>query len=411
MRHSQTVAPVSIFYSYAHEDEPLRRQLEKHLTLLRRQGFISEWHDREILPGAEWSREIDEHLEMVSIILLLISPDFLASDYCYEIEMQRALKRHQSGETRVIPIILRPCDWHSAPFGQLQCLPHDGKPVTKWDNQDEAFQDIAEGLRRLIEHFTTPRFSPEEKKQLQCRQGLSARSITLLICLIVLILLGGVGIIYDVTVFQPNRLHVQATAQAQSTATAFANTPQGIYTRVTSNSPALSDSLIDNSQGTWAEISDPSGYFCRFTGGAYHGGMQPQPNIGAIGCFARETNFSNFAYQVQMTIIKGDGGGGLLFRANSKDGFGYQLQFNQDFFAFRYGATIFRKSAAIKAKLNQTYLLTVIARGNTMSLYIDKQWMGNVEDSMASSGWIGLEIYAMTQPTEVVYRNVQVWDL
>jgi TIR domain len=408
MRHSQAIAPVSIFYSYAHEDEPLRRQLEKHLALLRRQGFISEWHDREILPGAEWNREIDEHLETVSIILLLISPDFLASDYCYEIEMQRALERHQSREARVIPIILRPCDWQSALFQQLQCLPRGGKSVTKWDNQDEAFQDIAQELRRIIEHFTGPRSSPVEKQQqLQRRQGLSARSITLLVCLIGLLLLGGSGIIYDVAVFQPNHLHAQATA------TAFANTPQGIYDRITRSNPTLYDPLIDNSQGNrWNEYSDTRGYFCHFTGGAYHAGVQPQPDIAAVGCFAQGIgSFSNFAYQAEMTIVKGDGGGGLLFRTNSKDGFGYQLQFNQNNFGFIYGSTIFRRSTTIKAKLNQTYLLTVIGRGSSMSLYINKQWIATFGDSSASSGSIGLEVYALTQFTEVVYRNVQIWDL
>src|SRR5947209_3245615 len=97
MREHQSKAPVSVFYSYAHADEALRQQLETHLSLLRRQGLISEWHDREILPGAQWAEEIDKHLQTASIILLLVSPDFLAFDYCYEIEMQRALERHERG--------------------------------------------------------------------------------------------------------------------------------------------------------------------------------------------------------------------------------------------------------------------------------------------------------------------------
>src|SRR2546423_7329297 len=148
MQLGQTGAPFSLFYSYAHEDELLRQHLETHLSLLRRQGLISEWHDRRIAAGTEWKQEIDRHLEMASIILLLISPDFLASDYCYDIEMQRALERHQRGEARVIPIVLRPVDWHTAPFGHLQSLPRDGKPVTEWDNRDAAFRDIAQGIRR-----------------------------------------------------------------------------------------------------------------------------------------------------------------------------------------------------------------------------------------------------------------------
>src|SRR5437016_2112638 len=136
----QTRAPLTLFYSYAHEDEPLREQLERHLRLLNRQGLISEWHDRQIVAGTEWAKQIDEHLETASIILLLISPDFLASDYCYDIEMQRSLERHRRGEAQVIPIVVRPVDWHDAPFARLHCLPRDGKPVTRWDNQDEAFQ-------------------------------------------------------------------------------------------------------------------------------------------------------------------------------------------------------------------------------------------------------------------------------
>ena len=125
-------SPVTLFYSYAHEDEALRDELENHLSLLRRQGIISSWYDRQIVPGTDWSREIDVHLNAASIILLLISPDFLASDYCYSVELDRAMARHRDGEAHVIPIILRPVDWQGAPFASLQGLPRDMKPVTTW---------------------------------------------------------------------------------------------------------------------------------------------------------------------------------------------------------------------------------------------------------------------------------------
>ena len=111
------------FFSYSHSDETLRNELEKHFSTLRRQGFIKTWHDRGIGAGKEFDQEISQHIEEADIILLLISPDFLASDYCYEKEMTRALERHKSGEARVIPVILRPCDWHDAPFGKLQAVP------------------------------------------------------------------------------------------------------------------------------------------------------------------------------------------------------------------------------------------------------------------------------------------------
>ncbi len=143
--------PLTLFYSYTHEDEMLCQELDRHLRLLQRRGIISAWYDRKIVPGTDWSKDIDYHLNQASVILLLVSSDFLASDYCYQVEMQRALERHQSGEARVIPILLRPVDWHEAPFAHLQSLPHNAQPVTLWDNQDAAFRDIAEGIRAAVE--------------------------------------------------------------------------------------------------------------------------------------------------------------------------------------------------------------------------------------------------------------------
>jgi len=132
----------SVFFSYSHADEELRDQLEKHLTMLRRQGLISAWHDRRIKAGDAIDTRISAELEQASIILLLVSSDFLASEYCYDVEMMRAMERHATGEARVIPIILRPCDWHDAPFGKLLAAPTDGKAVTKWSNRDEAWLDM-----------------------------------------------------------------------------------------------------------------------------------------------------------------------------------------------------------------------------------------------------------------------------
>lgn len=143
--------PREVFYSYAHEDEVLCNELEKHLSTLHRQGLISSWHDRQIVAGTDWALTIDTHLETASLILLLVSSDFLASDYCYGIEMKRALERHQMNEARVIPILLRPVEWHGAPFESLQVLPTNTQPVTLWSNQDEAFANIATGIRRAIE--------------------------------------------------------------------------------------------------------------------------------------------------------------------------------------------------------------------------------------------------------------------
>jgi predicted helicase len=149
-----TTAAIELFYSYAHEDEALRDQLNTHLALLQQQGLIRPWHDREIVAGTLWGKEIDAHLQSARIILLLISPDFIASDYCYGVEMQEALKRHIAGEARVIPIILRDCDWESAPFGKIHALPKNGKSVTTWSDRDTALTDVAKGIRKVVEELT-----------------------------------------------------------------------------------------------------------------------------------------------------------------------------------------------------------------------------------------------------------------
>ena len=146
---------VELFYSYAHEDEQLRDELSKHLSILQRQGILSAWHDREITAGSEWKGEIDAHLESAQVILLLISADFLASDYCYDVEMKRALERHERNEAIVIPIILRPVSWSGAPFAKLQALPKDAKPVTTWSNRDAAFLSITEGIRDAVSRLAS----------------------------------------------------------------------------------------------------------------------------------------------------------------------------------------------------------------------------------------------------------------
>jgi hypothetical protein len=144
---------INVFLSYSQADEDLCAELRKHLSMLRRKGVIRDWHDRQIEPGAERAKEIDERLDSAQIILLLVSADFLDSDYCYEVEMKAAIKRHEEKEAIVIPIILRPCDWQDAPFGKLQALPKNGQPVKSWPNLDEALTNIALGVRRVVEGF------------------------------------------------------------------------------------------------------------------------------------------------------------------------------------------------------------------------------------------------------------------
>lgn len=145
--------PVKVFFSYSHKDEALRDELATHLSMMKRKGLIEAWHDREISAGQEWANAIDDNLDAADIILLLVSANFLASDYCYDKEMQRAMERYERRDTCVIPIILKPSDWGDAPFGKLQALPKNAKPITTWQDQDEAFLNVTQGIRRAVDEI------------------------------------------------------------------------------------------------------------------------------------------------------------------------------------------------------------------------------------------------------------------
>jgi hypothetical protein len=143
--------PIKVFISYSHKDEALKDELYIHLANLTRQQKIKPWQDRAIEAGMEWDAAIKANLESSGVILLLITPRFIASEYCFDKEMQRAMERHEAGTARVIPIIMKPCDWQDTPFSKLQVLPKDAKPVTSWDDQDEALLDVIKGIRRAVE--------------------------------------------------------------------------------------------------------------------------------------------------------------------------------------------------------------------------------------------------------------------
>ncbi|MGG6267611.1 TIR domain-containing protein [Leptolyngbya sp. AN03gr2] len=159
-----TEAAIRVFFSYSHQDEEFKDELVKHLSILQRQGVISGWHDRMLAPGYEWNREIDEQLKKADIVLLMVSSDFLASDYCWDVEMQKALKRHEEGEACVIPILLRQVDWENAPFAKLQALPKNAKPIKSWSDQDEAFKDVAKGIRMAVSIIRERQREPQKSQ-------------------------------------------------------------------------------------------------------------------------------------------------------------------------------------------------------------------------------------------------------
>jgi hypothetical protein len=154
---------IEIFFSYAHADEKLMDEVRRQLIVYERQGQILKWHDRKIPPGVEWKNEIDGRLRRARIILLFITPHFIESRYCYEVEGLEALRRHDSGEATVVPVILRPCAWQDSPFGRLQALPRDGNPVSLWDNLDIASLDVARGVMALVDSIVKEQQDTREK--------------------------------------------------------------------------------------------------------------------------------------------------------------------------------------------------------------------------------------------------------
>ena len=138
--------PLEVFCCYAREDQEMLKHLKKHLMPLQRSGQITVWSDTNLNAGVEWEKELHRHLESADIVLLLISPDFMNSDYCYSTEMKHAIERHDQGNVAVIPILLRATLWRDAPFAKLQILPRDARPVRdrSWFDIDEAFNSITE---------------------------------------------------------------------------------------------------------------------------------------------------------------------------------------------------------------------------------------------------------------------------
>ncbi len=153
---------VKIFCSYAHKDEPLREALDPHLALLRRQGVATFWSDHEIYAGSDWAAQIDHNLRSANVILLLLSAHFINSNYCFDVELKQAVERHLRREAVLIPVVLQPCNWDRVrltcdggefDLGKVQALPAGARPVTKWRNRQEAFDNIADGVSKVVEQL------------------------------------------------------------------------------------------------------------------------------------------------------------------------------------------------------------------------------------------------------------------
>ena len=145
---------VKVFLSYSHADEEFKKNLDIHFAPLRRnEKKVETWNDRKLIPGTKFDEEIKKHLNEDDIIILLISADFIESDYCYNVEMKTALERMENSEAVVIPVIVRPCLWKETPLGCIQALPKDGNPISKYQDSDDAYLEIVESVSNIIENF------------------------------------------------------------------------------------------------------------------------------------------------------------------------------------------------------------------------------------------------------------------
>ena len=148
---------LKVFFSYSHKDAKLLDKLDGHMSGLRMAQVVDTWTDGMIRAGDDWRKEIMELATTADVILLLISSDFLKSDFCQSIELKRALERHETDPTLIIPILLRPCDIKGTVVEKFQCIPKGAKPVTEWSNRDRAFVDIVERIRTALSEFEPAR--------------------------------------------------------------------------------------------------------------------------------------------------------------------------------------------------------------------------------------------------------------
>jgi hypothetical protein len=386
--------PINVFLSYAHEDEPWLQELETHLSSLKRQGLISTWYDRQIVPGTDRAQMIEQSLEQASIILLLVSADFMDSNYC-QVEMMRALEHHEAGKARVIPIMVRPCDWRHAPFAKLKYLPRDGKAITTWGNRDLAWNDVTEGIREAIEdlHLGNVPAQPRIERLLRLllhsvlpRSTKPSPFFAMVLILLVLILLGGgfLGIYSAATGHLPgNGSHGQPTS-----------TPSGKSDQHNTNTPSLSPGTVlftanwSNGLNDWRppDVVIGRSVWSTSKGNLVCDGSQGGGLGGSLLILERQQlPTSNYAIEarIQVKAIDPNISGiyfGLLTRESST-GVGYMAGVGGD---TSLENTIFENDAASEpSRTEATYndavgvwhTYRVEAKNNTIKLFIDGTFM------------------------------------
>jgi sulfur relay (sulfurtransferase) DsrC/TusE family protein len=173
--------PIEVFLSYSHRDDELRQELSSHLSSLTRQNLIKPWDDRAIDAGTEWAQEIAQNLERAEIILLLVSADFINSEYCYGVELKRALERYQAKTVQVISVIIRDCDWQESPLGQLQAIPSDNQVVANGRDKhgrDQYWLQVTREVRKAAKQIRDRKILVAQQ-QAQLHQTFRHKALTI----------------------------------------------------------------------------------------------------------------------------------------------------------------------------------------------------------------------------------------
>lgn len=354
------------------------------------------WHDRDISAGTAWEQEIGKQMDDAQIILLLVSPDFMASDYCYNNEMVHALKKHEEGKTHVIPIIVRPVDLQGAPFAHLQFLPRNAEPVTNWVKSDDAFLDIVKGIRTVLKN----QFSLAESTHLPAIpiKGKKIKSRTVVVAAVFVVV---------ILIISGSSIYLMMSSNAGNL-----TTKTSMFTPANNATPVFADPLLGNNHHDgWLQGQD-----CVFANDGFHVSTPTKNYIDF--CNADSTNFHNFVYEVQMKIVKGMWGG-LIYRLDANKTNLYSFGFNWDgtydvdiITAHSVNVLTEGHSPAFHTGLDQLNTLRIEAKENIVKFYVNNVYVTTTTDNNFTNGQIGVAVYAAdTPPVEVIFTNAKVWTL
>ncbi|HEU5380301.1 MAG TPA: TIR domain-containing protein [Ktedonobacteraceae bacterium] len=441
MGSMQTPIHAVCFYDPA--DEAYWKQLQRHLTPLQRTGLITLWSAKNLLVGQSRTELIEENLQKAQIIMLLISADFLGGS---NDELRQEIQRRQAEgkeELHLIPILLRHADWQHTPFGKLHILPDNYRPVTEWESQDSAFENIVRGIRALVESFSpVQRPAPHMSSDLALSPASTGQmSVPPLLKpedhmrppkrFVLLLILACVLIVGFLSVFSLSRGLFSSVGSA-SIVTPTPTTTLPILPTVgpapslipPGKQPVINDPLKDNSQGYQWDVESSSEGSCNFVQGRYTLTAPAGVNNG-VGCNTESSNsiFGNFVYQIQMTILAGvksnQAEAGPIFRVVT-DGSGkqYQVGFNSEGF-WSVGSNQRNFSGALCGEpcpyflkgLNQPNIITIWASGDSIKMQINGYSLGSYTDNAYASGFIGVQLSPGADNSSVAFSNVRVWQL